>query len=179
MKLSVRDGDRVKIGDPLLQMDSDREDKDTEQVNALEAIRKIRADQFKGPELALLQTIAKTAVEIATEKTNTDTTDADRADKLVKLGSLDPFVATVARAKARESQLALDRATAQQSQLQFAISRHSQVDVIAKQMDDNRLALLAKQKNQLSIMSPVAGTVHLHVGTGSFAELGSVLLEIG
>jgi multidrug efflux pump subunit AcrA (membrane-fusion protein) len=68
VKLFVGDGDQVTKGSPLIQMDSDHEDRHLESLATADSIREIRAAQFQGDQLKLLRDMAQLNVDLACGK---------------------------------------------------------------------------------------------------------------
>jgi len=178
-KLLVKNDDEVKIGTPLLQMDSEVEDRNTEHVQKMDSVREIRAAQYIGPQLVLLRALAKLAVDLATEKTRAAKQSYDLINREFHFGLLKVSDTYEPESTYIQSQLEQSRAEAQQKQLEYAVKRHTETNDLAKRLSDEHLAFLKRKKDRLSMTASTPGRVkNLRVGEGSFAELGSVLMEI-
>ena len=178
-KVFVQEGQPVKATTTtLLQMDTDAEDRHAERVQTRESIREIRAAQYTGPQLDLLTAIAKLAVDLATERANEAKYKRDYWGEHFALGG-NIYDLELAKSDYAQSQLEQARAEAQQKQLEFAVKRHNEIDALAKRLNKDEEDFIAKRRNRLKIVSPIDGRVKkLLVAEGSFAELGSVVMEI-
>jgi multidrug resistance efflux pump len=179
LKLFVQDKQEVKTGTPLLQMDNDVEDRNAEHIEALEAIREVRSSRYIGPQLDLLRKVAQNAVALAGEQANEAKVKYDIQEGYVKVGAFNGQDYLVAKSRYSQAQYELERAKDQQAQVEFAIARHTQTDALAKKLSETHLSFISKKKERLKLVAPRDGHVKLLVAEGSFAELGSVLMEIG
>jgi multidrug resistance efflux pump len=177
-KVLVMDGKQVLKNTLLLQIDSELEDRMMDRVATREATRAIRAAQFTGEQLQLLKTIAQLGVDMSTESLREIQRNYDLSSRLAIAGSfpepnLRPMEHDLTMAK-----LALTRAQAQAKQLEYAATRHQQIDRFAKALSDSEKQFILDKKKRLGIVAPSDGKLRLLVAEGSFAELGSVLLRL-
>jgi multidrug resistance efflux pump len=178
VSLLVKDGQPVKSGELLLQLDSAQEDRHLERVQTAESVRAIRAAQYTGPQLEVLRSIAQAAIDIATAKAKASLVRYEYAARNTQIG-----INTTADSREKEAehllaQAELARAQAQQKQLEFAVQRHVETDALARRFSENEKAFFTKRRELLAINAPRDGRVKLRVAQGSFAELGSVLAEV-
>jgi multidrug resistance efflux pump len=177
-KLFVHDKETVHAGARLIQMDSDLEDRIAERVKLLESIREIAASKYIGEELDLLYKIAQNGVDLANEQSNEAKLRLGKATTDLKIGAEVPTDFLVVKSRFNQAQFEEKRASYQQKQVEFAIARHSKTNALAKELSENHLTFVSKRKERLTIVAPRDGRVKLLVAEGSFAELGSVLIEI-
>jgi multidrug resistance efflux pump len=178
IKVVVKDKQVVKTGDLLLQMDSEQEDRNAARVETMESIRQLRSAQYTGPQLDLLRAIAKIAVDLASEKAGEMKLKFENATRGLALGLINKFDFDLVKSDYTQAQLEQSRAEAQQKQLEFSITRHNQADALAKQQSEDLKSYIARKKERLKVVASKDGHVKLLVAEGSFAELGSVLLEV-
>ena len=180
INLFVSDHDQVKIGSPLLQLDTDVEDRHAEHVQKMEASRIVWEAQYTGSQLDLLREIAKLAVDIANEKVKQAKINYDWEKALVMAGvPTSGNYLGVRKSEYDQSLLEVTKAEAQQKQLEYAVTRHAETSALVKKMNNDQLEFIAKRKGRLSIAAPSTGQIKLRVAEGSFAKRGSVLMEIG
>jgi multidrug resistance efflux pump len=178
VSLFVKDGQAVKSGELLLQLDSASEDRNLERVQTAESVRAIRAAQYTGPQLEVLRQIAQAAIDMAAarlEPLQAAYTVAMRQEQLGVNTTLDRLEREADRLLA-EAELA--RAQAQQKKLEFSVQRHADTDALAKLFTKDEKAFYLKRKELLAIKAPKSGRVKLHLAQGSFAEIGSILAQV-
>jgi multidrug efflux pump subunit AcrA (membrane-fusion protein) len=179
VKLFVHDHDQIQIGDSLLKMDSEAEDRNVQHVQKMDSVREIWAAQYTGPQLDLLRAIATIAIDLAREKVTESQAKLNQQKALSLTGAAGNGVdILVAKSEYAQSQIELAKAEAQQKQLEYTVTRHVESSALVKQMTKDQLEFIAKKKERLSITAPSGGKVKLRIAEGSFAKRGSVLAEI-
>jgi len=177
-ELFIVDGALLKAADPVLRMDSDSEDRSLERLATAESIRILKAAQYEGSELELLQTIAKIAVNLADQKVIQTGIEAAHAPKRKDLGIGTSDAVVMAESAHAESKLEQLRAVTQQTQLAEAIKRHHEMNDLISRQNASQKDFILRKKELLKVNAPIAGSAKLLVSKGSFAELGSVLFRI-
>jgi multidrug resistance efflux pump len=169
---------KVKTGSPLLQMDTDYEDRMASRLATREAVREISSAQYTGPQLQLLTDLAQVAVDLASTK-------ADKAKRKylslttgVQQGITPTPDMVMAQNDSTIADLELDRAKKQQEQLKYVIERHTEIDAKAKEFFEEEEAFISKRRMRLTIVAPVDGEAKFLVAKGSFAKRGTVLVRI-
>lgn len=180
--VSVTDGQEVVKGQPLLQMDTIDEDRDRDKLTKLETIRKLMAAQYEGEELVAARRLAQIAVELAENVRKTKDVLYHKNVTAIELID-DPimwadFVIEQGKTDYPNSKLNVEKAELQLKQFDFAISRHKAMNIAVQTYIQSQLETLEKKRKLLTVIAPVGGRVSLRVDQNSFAELGSVLLEI-
>jgi multidrug resistance efflux pump len=158
----VINGGHVEIGAPLVQMDTDAEDRALERLRLTEHARQLRSAQYQGEELQLLLNIAQLTVDSA----------QSRSDTSAKPGP------GVAQATAVMNKNDYQKAVQRQRQLGYSLKRYAAIDELAQEMNREQIDYITKRRDRLKLVAPSAGKVRLMVGKNSFAALGSVLLQI-
>jgi multidrug resistance efflux pump len=183
IRMIAKDGIAVNVGDDLLVMDSDREQRALEDLQARKALMLLDLNKYTGEELKLTSQIAQSAVDFSTAQLNLAKPDEGPLRPVLPAHTpVDP-IAAQAREQAdvlRELQARFDnnRAISDQKQLEFFIARQLKSNEIAVKMNEYYTNAIQDMIKRLTIKAPISGQVKLHVGQGSFARLGSVLLEI-
>jgi multidrug resistance efflux pump len=180
IKVSVDDGNTVKAGDELLEMDSDWEQTALERIRFQDAMRELNAARYTDEQLGLLRSIAKAAVDAAEAQLSLVERQSAEDNARMRLDeNADPALVKLAE-NARVAQATFDRDRAQtnQTQLEYAIGRIGKANDSAKVLSATYVAAINKRIERLKIMAPVSGHVKLNVRQGSFAKLGSIMLEI-
>jgi multidrug resistance efflux pump len=178
MKLLVRENQAVEAGATLLELDSEREEAIAERIRNREKLRELYAAQYSGEQLALARSIAKSAVDSATEQFTQVKLQADVDASKVDHGLLPAEIEIPGKIKLAQASFDLDRARSDQKQLEYSIERHLKSNELAKSLNEYYLTAIKKRIERLKITAPISGHVKLQVQQGSFAELGSTLLEI-
>lgn len=179
IKVLVKDKAVVKAGSPLLQMDSDWEDKFEEYLDKSEKTRQIKASKYTGQELEVIRAATQLAVDLSTERAKAAQKIDDYHWGQVENGV--PIYLNIHEADFTLAQAKLDqgKAETQQKQLEFAISRFNQLNELAKKWYEDQKAFVAKRKSLLTVTAPIDGKVTLLVGTGSYAKHGNSIAKIG
>ena len=97
VKIWPKEGDSVEFNLPILQMDSEDEDKALERLKYIEAARKIRSAQYTGAQLKLLQDSAKLAIDKATATLETNNRANQEAEEQYHLGRVTLIGALLAK----------------------------------------------------------------------------------
>jgi len=181
-RVIAQDGRAVKAGDDLVEMDSYREERAAEQIRIREANRQLDEARYGGEQLDLAKRMAQSAVDLGEAQLKFQTAQHQVDIRLLQtIGPVD-FGKVVAQARI-DSQLAQvtfdrDRAISDQKQLMFFIERHQKSNALAKELNDYYAKAIQDRIKLLTIKAPISGHLKLHVQQGSFAQLGSILLEI-
>ena len=178
VKLLVIDGSTVNPGTPLVEMDSDWEERIAERIRVREVLREINFAQLAGDQLELVRSSAKAAVDLAETQYKLASDTADFQRKMIPLGILNAIDVLPSQSRLARATFDRDRAHANQKQLEYAIDRHTKTHELAKKFNEYSAAYMKKRIERLKVAAPIAGHVKLHVQVGSFAQLGSTLLEI-
>jgi len=72
IQLFVKDQEHVAVGSPLLQMDSDAEDRYMSHLEILEKMRELKAAQYIGPEVEVTRSLAQVAVDTSAKRAKND-----------------------------------------------------------------------------------------------------------
>lgn len=178
VKLFVKDGDPVKRFAPLVQMDTDWEDRLADRVTKRQSIADARSTQYSGEQLKQLQDLAQLAVDIA--KTNVDAIQRayDINAGVNRLGGYQAALLKIDEAHLTQARMEQTRAELQQKQLNSSVTRHAQMDALAKKLSQDELDFLSARKDRLKIAAPIDGHVKLLVAEGGFAKRGTFLMEI-
>ena len=173
-KLFVHHQQEVKAGAPLLQMDSDLEDRQTERVRIFESIRETRFSRYTGQELDLLRKVAQNAVDLSTEQVNEAKLKFDWEAANMSIGAEHGTDFSLAKSRYVQAQFEQQRAAYQQAQVEFGITRNTQTNALAKELSESHLAFIFQRKDRLNVVAPTDGRVNLLVAEGSVAELKAV-----
>jgi multidrug resistance efflux pump len=179
IKLFVTEKKSVKLGSPLLQMDSDAEDRYSDHLDVLEGMRVIRAAQYTGAELDLTRSLAKISVETSEISLKDATQEYLWWEGMLRkglAGAIDPvrFENEMAQSKWKN-----ERAKGQQQRLEFLVARHNQLNELAAKWYERQKEFVAVRKGHLKIAAPANGKVKLLVEEGSFAKYGNIIAEVG
>lgn len=184
--MTAQDGSAVNVGDDLLVIDSDREQRALEDLHARKALMLLDLNKYTGDELTLTTHVAQSAVDLSTAQLDlANRADSDEGPLHPVLPAHTPVDPIAALANERANALKKlqarfdnDRAISDQKQLEFFIARQRKSNEIAVKLNEYYSNAIQDMIKRLTIKAPISGTVKLHVGQGSFARLGSVLLEI-
>jgi hypothetical protein len=72
-----------------------------------------------------------------------------------------------------------ERAKGQQQRLDFSVTRHNQLNELAKKWYERQKEFVTLRKSRLKIGAPIDGKVKLLVEEGSFAKYGNIIVEVG
>jgi multidrug resistance efflux pump len=178
IKLLVHEGSKVDGGAALLEMDNDWEMRSLESLRVREAVRQINYAQYTGEQLDFARSIAKTALVAAETQRKLATKLRDLIAKQISVGTTDASQHFQFDMKQTQPTFDRDRALSDQKQLEYSIERHTKIHELAKGLNEYKAAYLKGRMERLKISAPISGHVKLRVQQGSFAELGSTLLEI-
>jgi multidrug resistance efflux pump len=179
----AQDGSAVKAGDDLLEMDSDREERAAEQIRVREALRQLDEAKYSGEQLALAKRIAQSAVDVGEaqlkyQKAQHDVDAAKLRTGLVAVGAGKAVEQANIDSKLAQTTFDRDRAVSDQKQLLLFIDRQLKSHALAKELNEYYAKAIQARITRLTIKAPISGHVKFHVQQGSFAQLGSTLLEI-
>jgi multidrug resistance efflux pump len=178
IKVFVKDNAVVKAGSPLLEMDSDWEDRYEAHLDKSEKAREIKYSKHTGKELEVIRAAAQLAIDLSSERTKARQGIDDIESNKINMGV--PDYETIWQTHDLLAQAKLDQAKAetQQKQLEFAITRFNQLNELAKKWYEDQKAFLAKRKSLLTVTAPIDGKVTLLAGVGSYAKHGNAIAEI-
>jgi pyruvate/2-oxoglutarate dehydrogenase complex dihydrolipoamide acyltransferase (E2) component len=160
----VSNGQHVEVGAPLLQMDTDAEDRALERLRITEQARQIRSAKYQGEELELMRTIASLTVASAQAS----------SDESSKLGLGVKALSTAAALNKN----AYEKTLQHKKELEYSINRYLKIDRLGEEANRGYSEYLAKRKSRMKLLAPVAGKVRLMVGQNSFAAVGTILLKL-
>jgi len=178
IEVLATEGQQVKARDHVLTIDSDDELRDKARLEKIDSVRALMSAQYQGQELDVNQRVANVAVEIAKEIVRTK--EALLAEKQMqkRLGVLTDIELTPFETGYKQALLEQEKAELDAKKFSFAVERHVKINDLVKTYMQTEMKLVETKRERLKILAPINGAVRLRVAVDSFAELGSVLLEI-
>jgi len=178
IKMLAQEGEVVQVGAPLLEMDSDWEQRMAERIRTREALRLIDARQYTGEQMALVIAVAQAALDSAEAQFKEAERKHHSDTRLLENGALTAEYKPSIEAKFAQATFDRERARVDMKQLKYFIDRQGEIQDLAKSLNERYAADIQKRIERLKIAAPTAGKVKLCAQQGSFAQLGSKLLEI-
>jgi multidrug resistance efflux pump len=180
LELFVQPSSRVEVGQPLIQLDSEFEDRALARIDTMEATRQLTAAQYKEPQVDLIRQIASIAVSVAEANMTLQTKVNHENHRLTQSGAANPNQpnALVQEYNVVNATKQHEKAVNQLKQFELSVSRHNEIDALASKHAAVERGFIENRKTLLKILAPIAGIVDFRVAKGSFAELGSILLSI-
>jgi multidrug resistance efflux pump len=178
MQLFVKDQEHVAVGSPLLQMDSDAEDRYTSHLEILDKMRELKASQYIGPEVEVTRSLAQVAVDTSAKRAKDESEVYGYYVQLAKQGVANIVQYAPAESTFEQARWEHTRAEGQQQRLEFSISRYIQLNDLAKKWNMDQRAFVALRKARLKVLAPITGKVSVFVAEGSYAKYGNVIMEV-
>ncbi|HEV3457555.1 MAG TPA: hypothetical protein VHG32_13410 [Thermoanaerobaculia bacterium] len=169
---------QVTRGTPILQMDTEDEDKELGRLRTMEAVRALVASQYQGDELANTLALAQNAVTLG-EKTEREThTALQIAEVHVKSGTYKDIELISATYDHDKAQLTLEKARENLKKLNFAIDRQAKSNALVRAHLQDEEQRIMRRKELLTVKATVGGRLRLNLAPGVFVKLGDVLFSI-
>ena len=152
VELLVGQGDHVKIGKPLLRMDTDQEDRDRERLAKTERVRKEMAAQYAEPELGLSRRLAEISVELAKHVIETFPLDIQDTKDAITIGGRTSADLAKVESKYSQAILDLEKASIELHKFQYAVNRHLSINAIVKDYMDHEALSLDLIRSRLTLV---------------------------
>jgi multidrug resistance efflux pump len=168
----------VPAGKHLLTLDTDDELRSQARITKMESVRRLMAEQYQGAELETSRRLAIITVEVSAELARHKQAVLSERQMQHKIGVVNSTSLSDAEAQYNQARLDLEKSELALKQFDFATLRHKNVNELVETYMQQEHHHIETKINRLKVLSPIRGTVSLRVAVNSFAELGSVLLEI-
>jgi hypothetical protein len=168
----------VPAGEHLITLDTDDEARSVARIAKMEGIRQVMAAQYAGTELEASRRLAVITQEVAAAILRHKQALLTERQVQHKVGVVNATALSDAEAQHQQALLDHEKAAISVQQFDFATARHSNVNVLIETYMEQEKRHIDTKIARLNVLAPVRGIVVLNVGINSFAELGSVLLEV-
>jgi len=180
VSLFVSDGQKVSVGDKLLQFDTDEEDRVLAKLTTTQLVNEVTARKYQlgGEQLNAQWQMAQQAVDLAAAAFKDASTAYDGMNYQGRLGTQSSIDVANSKLQADKAEIQLQISQTNLAKLKFSAKNYQDSAELVKQHIEAEKAAISSRRDRKLVTAPIAGEIVTEIYKGAFLKLGKLAMVI-